>query len=150
MNLKALVTFLVLGTSSAAIAAPNAPTFAPEVRDHRTPQRMERWSLLASGNLARGRDLIAIDQKGRHGASEIDKLKLELTGRGSLFVDKLVVSFGNGRSQTIKVNKTLTLRDQAVIVDVAGRNRKITSIAVYGRGSGNGVRAGASFNVLAL
>jgi hypothetical protein len=148
MKIKALVTMLVLATSTAALAAPNQPGFAPEVRDHRRmPPRFERWSLLATGHLVRGRDVLAITS-----ASKIDKLKLELVGPGRLYVDKLVLTYGNGRTQTLEVNQWLTLRDASAIIDVGGngRARKLTSIAVYGRGTSNGFRAGASFKLLAL
>jgi len=144
MNIKALVTLIVLGSSSVAMARPAAPTYAPEVRDHRMPPRFERWSQIATGQLVRGRDLVQVN------AAQIDKLKVELVGTGSLFVDKLVISFGNGRSQTIEVDKWITQRSASAIVDVKGANRKITSIAVYGRGTGSGFRAGASFKLLAL
>lgn len=154
MNLKALVTSLVLGTSSLAMAAPTAPAYAPTVRDHRVqPVRpmplpaphAQRWSQLATGHLARGKAAIKLNT--RHA---IDKLKLELVGPGQLFVDKLVVTFGNGRSQTIEVDRWLTARSAAAIVDVNGKHRKITKVTVYGRGNGSGIRAGASFKLLAL
>lgn len=153
MKIKALVTMLVLGTSSVAMARPAAPpAFAPEVRDHRdlrdrdtrTPPRFERWSLLASSHLSRGRAIVPVN------TTKIDKLKLELVGPGSLFVDKLVVTFRNGRSQTIEVDKWVTQRSFAAIVDLEGANRKVTSIAVHGRGNGSGFRAGASFKLLAI
>jgi hypothetical protein len=91
----------------------------------------------------RGRDLVHVNAK-------IDKLKLELVGPGSMFVDKLVVTFGNGRSQTIEVDRWLTGRSASPILDVKGANRNITSIAVIGRGQSRGFRAGASFKLLAI
>lgn len=149
MNLKAIITTLVLGTSSVALAAPYDKP-APAVRDHRMlPPRAPiaaTWSVLATGHLVRGREVLAIR------ATKIDKLKLELVGPGRLFVDKLVVTFGNGRTQVIEVDRWLTARSggAAAVVDLAGKGRRVTSIAVVGRGDGRGFRAGASFRLLAL
>jgi hypothetical protein len=147
MNLKAIIATLVLGTSSVALAAPNNPAFAPQVRDHRDyrmPPRFERWQQIATGSLVRGRDLVRVN------AGKVDKLKLELVGPGSMFVDKLVITFGNGRSQTIEVDAWVTGRAGTAVLDVKGANRNITSIAVHGRGQSSGFRAGASFRLLAI
>lgn len=140
MKLKALITTIILGTSTVAMAAPGYG-FAPTPRDHRMP-RYERFQEIATGSLVRGRDVVRVN------ARQIDKLKLELVGPGTMFVDKLVVSFGNGRSQTIEVDQWI--RGASPVLDVKGANRNITSIAVYGRGSSGGFRAGASFKLLAL
>ncbi len=147
MKIKAIVTALVLATSTAAMAA---PTYAPQIRDHRGPAReaelarprpFESWSLLGYGQLVRGKASLAVTTTGK-----VDKLKLEAT-RGMFFLDKVIVTFGNGRSQTIEVNQWVSARDGAV-VDLAGRGRKIAAVHVIGRG--NGFRAGASFKLLAL
>jgi hypothetical protein len=146
MNLKAIVTALVLSSSTVALAAPaynHGPApFAPEIRDHRMPQRpIASWKQLGTGELVRGKDTIKL-----YNANKIDKLKLEVA-RGMLFVDKIVVTYGNGRTQTLEVDKWVSLRNDA-IVDLRGSNRKITSVTVHGRG--NGFRAGGSFKLLAL
>ena len=153
MKIKFLVASLVLAaTSAVAMARPVAPGYtppgyAPEVRDHRMPARFDRWSLLATGHLTRGRDVVAVNSAGK-----IDKLKLELVGPGSMFIDKLVLTYGNGRTQTIEVDQWLSARAASAIVDVNGngRARKLSSITVIGRGTSNGFRAGASFKLLAL
>jgi hypothetical protein len=145
MSLKAIVASLILGTSSIALAAPNAPAFAPAVvRDHRMPPRYQAWSYLASGQLVRGRDTIKINS-----LAKLDQLKLDLVGAGSMYVDKLVVTFGNGRSQTITLNKSLTQRSSSITVDLKGNDRKVTAITVLGRGTSSGFRAGASFKISA-
>ena len=90
MKISAIVTALVLASSTAAMAAPQ---YAPEIRDHRMPPRFESWSLLGQGQLVRGKDTIRVH------ASKVDKLKLESV-RGMMFVDKLVVSFANGRTHS--------------------------------------------------
>jgi hypothetical protein len=148
MKIKFLVASLVLAaTSAVAMARPAAPGYMPDVRDHRTSPRFERWSLLATGHLSRGRDVVAINRAGK-----IDKLKLELVGPGSMFIDKLVLTYGNGRTQVVEVDKFLSQRAGSAIIDVNGngRARKLTSVTVIGRGSSNGFRAGASFKLLAL
>jgi len=149
MKIKVLVTALVLATSSVAMAAPsNGFGFKPEIRDHRQP-RFDRWSLLATGSLVRGRETVRV-----HSGDKLDKLKIELQvgARASMYVDKLVLTYGNGRTQTIEVNKALSARDASVIVDINGngRARKLTSITVIGRGSSMGFRPGASFKLLGL
>lgn len=143
MKLSALVTTLVLGFSSVAVAAPT-------VRDHRhdapqvyrpvraRPAPVQRWTLLDASNAREGRNVIRVATKQR-----FTKLKLEAT-RGATMIDKVIVTFGNGRTRTIAVNARLGMNTGAKILDLPGAAREIDRIVVVTKG-----RARASYTVQA-
>ena len=162
-KIAALVTTLILGASSAALAAPGwdqssygpandrtpagrpfrpdfRPNFRPDFRpDFRRP--VQSWTTLESnGSLMRGRDFINVSSSAR-----FSKLKLEANGRGSIHIDKLIITFGNGQKQVVHVNKTMNGRSGATLIDVDGRSRNIDKVMVLGRG---GYRA--SYSLAAL
>lgn len=130
-KIAALVTTLLLGASTAALAAPNEPY----VRDHRAPYTQFRpqipsWTLLSSNaSLARGRDRIAVNSSAR-----FSKLKLE-AARGSVFIDKIVITFANGERQVVNLDKRIGARTGAMTIDLDGRSRQIAKIVVSGQGS---------------
>jgi len=136
-KIAALVTTLILGASTAALAAPNGPN----VRDHRAPYSQFRpqlpsWTLLSqNASLARGRDKIDVSSSAR-----FTKLKLEAS-RGSMFIDKVVITFANGERQVVNLDKTIGARTGATTIDLTGRSRQISKIVVSGKG---GFRAGYS------
>jgi hypothetical protein len=137
-KITALVTTLVLGASSAAMAAPGFHSYGPE--NNRTPiQRpfrpiVQSWTTLeSSGSLSRGRDMIDVSTNAR-----FSKLKLESAGRGSLFIDKLVIVFANGQRQVVSVGKTIGARTGAAFIDLDGRSRQIDKVMVVGKGSWRG------------
>ncbi len=136
-KIAALVTTLILGASTAALAAPNEPY----VRDHRAPYTQFRpqvpsWTMLASNaTLTRGKDRIAVSSSAR-----FTKLKLEAS-RGSMFIDKVVITFANGERQTVNLDQTIGARRGAATIDLTGRSRQISKIVVSGRG---GFRSGYS------
>lgn len=163
-KIAALVTTLILGASSAALAAPGwadnsqGPAndrFGDRMGDRGNDRGNDRafarpafrptiptWTMLeSSGSLARGRDFINVSTSAR-----FSKLKLEATGRGSLYIEKLVIVFGNGQKQTVAVNKKLSARSGATMIDVDGRSRQIDKVMVLGRG---GYRASYSLAALA-
>jgi hypothetical protein len=132
-KIAALVTTLILGASSAALAAPGFAhnSFGPanRVAAARPFRPAQVWKTLeASGSLTRGRDAIDVSATAR-----FSKLKLE-AARGSLYINKIVITFGNGQKQTVKVGKTLTARSGATLIDVDGRTRNIDKVMVMGRG----------------
>jgi hypothetical protein len=136
-KIAALVTTLILGASTVALAAPNAPY----ARDHRAPYTQFRpqlpsWTMLSSNaSLARGKDKIAVSSSAR-----FTKLKLEAS-RGSMFIDKVVITFANGERQVVNLDKTIGARTGATTIDLQGRARQISKIVVSGKG---GFRAGYS------
>lgn len=130
-KIAALVTTLVLGASSVALAAPEAPY----VRDHRAPYTQFRpqlpsWTLLSTNaSLARGRDRISVSTPAR-----FSKLKLEAS-RGSMFIDKIVITFANGERQVVNLDRRISARTGATTIDLDGRARQISKIVVSGTGN---------------
>jgi hypothetical protein len=136
MKLSALVATFVLGLSSVAVAAPS-------VRDHRQPvpvafrpAPVQRWTLLDASNAREGRNVIRVKSKQR-----FSKLKLDAT-RGALVVDKVIVTFANGRTHTIDLDMRIGAGSGARIIDLPGASREIDRIVVVTRG-----RSRASYTV---
>lgn len=126
-KLTALVTTLVLGVSSAALAAPGIRVGEPHPQAP-SYERYRSWQPLTTTRLGTKVNVVANNR--------FSTLKLEAT-RGGMFIDKLIVTFANGRSQVIEVDQTLGYRrgGQSTVVDLQGNHRRITAIAVYGRGN---------------
>lgn len=128
MNIKAIVTTLVLGSSSLALAAPN------NVRDHRQDDRMAsfrpaprpRAIVLAQSTRVQGRDVIRVNDTRAF-------TKLELRSQaGRTQLDKVLITFGNGQSQVIDCNKTLN-GSESFSIDLAGNARNIKRIVLVGK-----------------
>jgi hypothetical protein len=146
MKIATLVTSLVLGISSVAAAAPGAPAF------HQNPVAAARfsppiarpmpthWMLLDTAKASRfGRTVVDVNTKAR-----FSKLKLESV-RGVASIDKVVVTYGNGRTQTIEVDKRLGGygAQSFAIVDLNGASRQITKIVILAK---SGARASYSIS----
>ena len=141
MKTKILTTALILGLSSAAFAAPGYQ--APQHAEHFRPggvHRPQAWTSLSTMSLSRFQSKQTINVAGRQAFS---KLKLE-AATGNTFIDKLVIVFGNGRTQTVDLDKNLAMRGAPLFIDLDGSNRRISKVVVYGK---SGRRA--SINVLA-
>jgi len=146
MKIHALVTALVLGSSSLALAAPATYT-APAVRDHRRPaplpapapapayghvwhKPVQRPVLLANNTRVDGRALIQVS------ASTRMFTKLELKAQqGRTNIDRVLITFGNGKRQVV----TLTGKQQGIInanksltIDLDGGARNIKSVTLIG------------------
>jgi hypothetical protein len=144
MKITALVTTLVLGLSSAAMADSSSRK-APEQRDHRTPiaqpyrPAMPAWTTRASSSsLHRGKATIKVATRAR-----FSTLKL-VADRGSLAISQLVITFANGRTQVVKLDKTIA-NNRSATIDLKGDSRQITKIVVKGKA---GFRS--SYSVLAV
>jgi hypothetical protein len=166
MSLKAIITTLLLGTSSVALAAPSGQVI---VRDHRTQQPVyqappvqhpvvaqapvfERalWMrhvveapkppvTLAASQRLNGRDIIKVNDSLR----AFNKIELRaVSGRTNL--DKIMITFGNGKTQTIKCNRVLQA-NESFSLDLKGDQRNLKKIVLVGK---SGRRA--SIDVLAL
>jgi hypothetical protein len=145
--LKGIVTTLVLTLSTAAaFAAPSAPDYGnsnhalpDQARGHgwRRPPIMH-WQTLASAKQLSGRKLIRVRSD-----AAFRTLKLEAAS-GTSFIDKVLITFGNGQTQLVDLDKRLSASDPLVI-DLQGMTRKITKVEVYGRSGRRG-----SVNVLAV
>ena len=152
-KIAVLATSLVLGLSSVAFAKPAplpAPAPAPApYHDHdqgwHRPMPMPEWTLLASSASLnrRGRALIDVNSNAR-----FTKLKLEATS--ALMIDKVVVTFTNGKTQVIELDKRLGRFQPGLVLDLEGsRGRKIDKIMVVGKGTRYGYR-GSSFKLMAV
>lgn len=149
MKISALIASLVLGVSGVAAAAPgpamrspinamHAPiettvAYRPMQRPHR-----ERWTLLDTQSGRAGRNVISVASEQR-----FSKLSLKAT-RGSARIDRVEVTFGNGRTQTINVNELISVGTKGATIDLSGNARQITKIVVLSKG-----RAMSSYQVLA-
>ncbi|HTL37767.1 MAG TPA: PXPV repeat protein [Kofleriaceae bacterium] len=174
MSLKAIITTILLGTSSLAAADTGYVT----VRDHRTQplpapapiyqapapvyqvqpappasaqadiykaawvrhvvQPVVQPVTLASSQRLNGREIIKVNPSLR------SFTKLELRAKaGRTNLDKIMITFENGKTQTIDCNRTLQ-GNESFFVDLQGNQRNIKRIVLVGK---SGRRA--SLDVLA-
>jgi hypothetical protein len=172
MSLKALITTIVIGTSSVALAA-------PVVRDHRTPAptpvatidhrntidinasaelRFGRpgyyptptpaprpqplsWVSLANDTKVNGRTAIKVAQ----GMRAFTKLELRAE-QGNTKIDRVLITYGNGQTQTVDLDKRLSKVQSAISIDLNGSSRFITKVVLVGKSNGRR----ASVDVLAI
>jgi hypothetical protein len=168
MSLKALIATLVIGSSSVALAAPvvrdHRTDYAPTI-DHRNAidinasadirfqhaQRPVRpmppvyvaptWVTLANDMQVNGRTSIKVAPTAR----QFTKLELRAE-KGNTSIDKVMIVFGNGRSQVVDLKTKLGKRDGSVSIDLTGNARSIERIVLVGRSNGRR----ASVDVLAI
>jgi len=164
MNIKALITTLVLGSSSLAFAdhyegayapAPEQAT-APAVRDHRmlppTPAPVQAqgygygWHrpalqpvLLADNARVAGRALINVPATTR----AFTKLELK-SNSGRTSIERVVIVFGNGQRQVARLGSIVNGKG-SLTIDLDGGARNIKSIMLIG----NSARRG-SIDVIAV
>ena len=145
MKLAAILTTLALSTTAAF--AQNAA-----VRDHRSTHSFapsvarrpvarpppQPWVLLDTSNANDARNVIRVSSR-----MKFSKLKLDAT-RGAAMIDKITVTFANGRTRTIDVNARVGMNDRPLILDLPGDERQITKIVIQSKG-----RARASYTVSA-
>lgn len=141
MKISALVTSLVLGVSSVAVAAPGAPAVhqkplaaaryaPPMVRPLPVRPAPVRWMQLDTAKPSRfGRTVVDVNSRQR-----FSKLKLEAL-RGIASIDKVLVTFGNGRTQTIELDRRLGGfgAQRAAVIDLKGNARQITKIVILSK-----------------
>lgn len=175
MNLKALITTFVLGSSSVAssvaMAHPAAPAPAPApasiIRDHRaaaaedcapstlpaapvyqapvyqiprapapvyTPavyqpeHHRDAWLTLGSVNRVTDGQLTFRVRRGE----QLSKLKLQ-SDAGKALIQRVLIQFANGRTQTVELNRYLNAANPTIMIDLAGRERTVTKVTVIGR-----------------
>ena len=158
MSIKALITTLILGSSSVAFAAPSAsftaqarwttgPSVvappAPTVRDHRpviapttpyAPARGMRAGWIALGEpmqLDRGRAVIRLDQ-----ATRVTQLRIQNI-RGSSRIAQVTVAYTDGTRQVIKLDRRINPRNAVVDVNLSG-SRPIASVIINGSSARGG------------
>jgi hypothetical protein len=161
MKLKALLTMLVLGTSSIAVAS---PTPAPIVRDHRTqpapvfqptpvhlppvyqPRPMppvQRPSWVTLGGVHQITDGAMTFRVGRL-ARGFSTLKLQ-SAAGKSLIQRVLIQFMNGRTQTVELGRYLNASNPTITIDLAGGTRSIAKVTVIGRNARQ-----SAFRVLAI
>ena len=162
MMLKALITTLILGSSSAAMARPVAPIYqptqpAPTYRHYepapvyrtpayrtpayRTPAYRSSWVTLGSVNhIADGEMSFWM---GRTMNDRFSTLKLK-SSAGKSLIQRVLIQFANGRTQTVDVNQYLNASNPTITIDLQGRERAISKVTVIGRNARQ-----SSFSVLA-
>jgi len=157
-KVKALITSLVLASSSAAFAdvgplardhrAPAPPPRAPIATAHariapiaRPPHRPVWMPLGMSSAARRARTTFAVGvQKGAF-------TKLELVSKsGTTLIKQVTITFANGQQQVVNLNRYLSSRRDATLsIDLAGSARYITSVTVKATSSFH-----SKFELLAL
>jgi hypothetical protein len=147
-KLGILITSLVLGASSVALAQPAYNPIRPTVPSSDYYRPRAAWTALSSDVhlLRSGRSIVDVSTRER-----FTKLKLEVDGR--VAVDRLVIVFANGSSQNVDLSNQLAARRRfgaPIAIDLQGtRGRQIDKIFVYGRGSTHGWRSAGTFKLLA-
>jgi hypothetical protein len=157
--MKAVITILLLGLSSTAIA--DSTAYNQFDRDHRYDERFDgdrdgrfdgRWmrfrrpvTLASNVSMMRmwNRDhrpmLIDIDSR----VGGLRKLRID-HNMGRMFVDNVVVVYADGHRQRIAVNQPLSQRNSSITIDLDGR--AITALAI----DGNTMRGRVTFDVIGL
>lgn len=152
-KLTSLITMLVLGTSSVAIADSGlsfhasaqaswgTPASAPVVRDHRsmyapyhqaTRVRGTWVSLSEPMQLARGRGVLDIDSR-----MSLNQIRLQ-SASGQAFISTITVQYVNGASQVVTLNQWLDAYNPIAQFNL-NRTAQVDSIFINGS---RGMRAG--------
>ena len=147
MNIKVLITMLVLGSSSVAMAHPvsysgfeGAPV---SIRDHRiTPTFVPQWTTLGTENqIANG----AVKFRVNAWSSKFSMLRLQTTAGKSL-INRVEIQFGNGAKQVVALNQYLTASNPRITIDLDGdQARSIRSVTVIGKNARQ-----SAYSVLAI
>jgi hypothetical protein len=160
MNIQALITLLVLGSSSVALARPVAypgQEGAPSVRDHRAPASapapaydgsfrsppfVPPWVTLGTERrMVNGEMAFRVSPS----SGRFSTLRLQTTAGKSL-IYQVRIQFANGAVQTVALNQYLTAATPTITVDLNGSwARSIKKVTVVGRNA-----RGSSFNVQAF
>lgn len=152
-KIKALITSLILTTSTAALAAPTVSFSAsahmtystgPEIRDHRVSRlpvtayhqsTTAQWRALSGSMFADGRSHVRLESPMAY-----SWLKLQATA-GVSFIEEITLRFADGTRQVIEINRNL---DTRLPIQFAIQNRALVSVSV----EASSQRANASFQLL--
>ncbi len=169
MNIKALVTMLVLGSSSVAMARPVAVSGSAGasvvVRDHRTQapapapkpayqaeyggaHRSPPWRpvWVNLGTESRYMDgEMKFHVSPYHKAKAFSTLKLQ-SSSGKSLIYRVKIQFANGRTQVVELNRYLNKNTPTITIDLAGDSaRSIRNVTVIGRNATQ-----STYSVLAI
>ena len=154
MNLKALITTFVLGSSSVAMAHPvSAPVYQPTAQPiYRRPMPPQyapgyqptvyqptvyepyhhhraSWTTLGAVNqIADGAMAFRV---GRFG-EQFSTLKLQ-SDAGKSLIQRVMIRFADGRTQVVEVNQYLNASNPTITIDLDGRARQVAKVTVIGR-----------------
>jgi hypothetical protein len=150
-KMKALITTLVLGTSSVAMADSSisfhanaswgTPMSAPVVRDHRPatvsyqqPARVRgTWVALTEPmTLSRGRGFIDLSSR-----TPLNQIRLQ-SASGQAFISTITVQYTNGASQVVTLNQWIDSRNPLAQFNL-NRTAQVDSILINGS---HGMRSG--------
>lgn len=118
MNLKALLTVIVLGTSTIAAA---------DITTADAYQTSSWIALTEPMPLSRGRDVIKLSSK------QFTQLRFQTT-MGSSHIERVIVQFTDGTSQSIDLNVKLDVSNPMVQFAVDG-SKRIDRVVVVGASS---------------
>ena len=154
MKIAALIATLLIGSSTLALAQPGiepglgygrghgpvvttkadncppAPTPAPVVYQpiRYQPARPNWTALTQPERMVAGQIVHVGKAKG-----QLNTLELKAVA-GQSFVKTISIGFAGGGSQVVQLNRILDLRNPTITIDLAGTNRVIKNIEVYGSG----------------
>ncbi len=163
MNFKALITTFVLGSSAARpssvamahlVAAPvtvrpvaqpvaeplhRAPMPAPYELTYQLGYRRSSWVTLGGVNhIVDGQMSFRL---GRMGLASERFSTLQLQSQaGKSLIQRVLIQFGNGRTQVVEVNQYLNASNPTITIDLDGRARTISKVTVIGRNARHGVQ----------
>ena len=149
MNIKALITMLVLGSSSVAMAHPVSYSGfegAPIVdRDHRMPHSgpfVPQWTTLGTeSQISSG----AMKFRVSPSLGKFSMLKLQTTS-GKALINRVEIQFTNGGKQTVALNQYLNASNPIITIDLEGNwARSIRNVTVIGKNARQ-----SAYSVLAI
>lgn len=124
-KLTAIVTALVLGSTTVAVAAPFLSR--PERQQEQARRYRHSWVAL-SEPFALDRVWRPIDVAER---GTFTQLRLQ-TARGASQIHRVVIHFKNGEQQIVDVHKRLAVDSPMLEITLDGNNRKIDRIVIVG------------------
>lgn len=158
MNLKALITTFVLGSSSVAssavamahpVAAPPAPVYQPTAQPiysrpmppqyapgyeptvYQPAYHHHRAAWTTLGGVDRIVDGAMAFRVGRFG-EQFSTLRLQ-SDAGKSLIHRVLIRFADGRTQVVELNQYLNASNPTITIDLEGRARQIAKVTVIGR-----------------
>ncbi len=150
MKIAALIATLLIGSSSLALAQPiteyghgpvvvtqqpencnpPAPVVQVQAPVYKTSIYRRPWvQLMQPERMVAGQVIHVGAAKG-----QLNRLELKAVA-GTSFVKEISIGFAGGGSQLVKLNQALDRNNPTISIDLAGTNRVIKHIEVYGSGN---------------
>ena len=175
MNIKALITTLVLGSSSVAMARPAAaaPIVTAQVNasahvevqgpalryrqpgtipapvyrpTDQAPTYQKPWYRPAWVSLGGVNQIADGEMSFRVGRFANEFSTVKLqSSGGKSLIYRVLIQFANGRTQTVELNQYLNASNPSITIDLNGRSRQVAKVTVIGRNARQ-----SAFQVLAI